>query len=58
MFQPEVTKTFFIWEQPTAKVSFTLPYECWKELEESPAWKQVVRMLLDMQEKHAKESMK
>ena len=55
MFQPEVTKTFFIWEQPTTKVSFTLPYERWKELEESTAWKQVVRMLLDMQEKHMKE---
>ena len=55
MFQPEVTETFFIWEQPTAKVSFTLPHERWKELEESPAWKQVVRMLLDMQEEHAKE---
>lgn len=55
MFQPEVTTTVFIWEQPTTKVSFTLPHERWKELEESPAWKQVVRMLLDMQEKHMKE---
>ena len=56
MFQLyEVTETLFIWEPHTAKVSFTLPYECWKELGESPAWKQVVRMLLDMQEKHTKE---
>ena len=55
MFQPEVTTTSFIWEPRTTKVSFTLPSECWKELEESPAWKQVVRMLLDMHEKHTKE---